>query len=114
VGARALWLRVRTQSEPFLLVTWSWFTDYKLRITLSTTLRDTLRIPGAGAFPSPANVQERLSTPATGATHKTIDLGPDVGEVLDELCSSVKGLDKYSAITRDTIEDKDGMFLPGR
>jgi hypothetical protein len=47
------------------------------------------------------------------AIQETLDLGSDVGGILDELCKSVKGLDKYSAITKDTIEEKDGMFLPG-
>jgi hypothetical protein len=47
------------------------------------------------------------------AIQGTPGLGSDVAGILDKLCKSVTGLDKYLAITKDTIEEKDGMFLPG-
>jgi len=40
-------------------------------------------------------------------------LDPEVETVLDGLCLPVKGLDPYSLIANDRIEEKDGMFLSG-
>jgi hypothetical protein len=81
--------------------------------TLSTTIREALPLPITGAPAMVPKAQEGFSMTAIRETNGTPGLGPDVREFLDELCKGVKGLDKYSAITKDTIEEKDGMFLSG-
>jgi hypothetical protein len=82
--------------------------------TFSATVKETLQLPVTSAPEIMPKAQESFSIAATKETLEILDSCPDVGEVLDELCKSVKGLDKYSAITKDTIGEKDGMFLPGK